>query len=195
MRFVPRELVTIQVSCLSASVYPKIDSNMPIFEHAHAFQVVKNALKPLPINTRIILNMIGTQLNCSTIINGLIYDQHSTFDKAWFDFWNLAIILLLDSASAQINNMTIAGNLAVLLPVQNGAVALCCQQDVRFIRVMCTIDFHALITIPNPGPMTLRIRFYIKLPQTTTAMANTGGVAYNLTMWHGVANLALLTRD
>ncbi len=51
MMFVPHELVTIQVGRLSASVYPKIDSSMPIFELAHAFQVVKNALEPLPIDT------------------------------------------------------------------------------------------------------------------------------------------------
>jgi hypothetical protein len=51
MIFVLQELVTIQVGHLSASVYPKIDSNMPIFERAHAFQVVKNALEPLPIDT------------------------------------------------------------------------------------------------------------------------------------------------
>jgi hypothetical protein len=59
MTFVPQELITIQVGHLSASVYPKIDSNIPIFERAHTFQVVKNALEPLKINTRIILDAIG----------------------------------------------------------------------------------------------------------------------------------------
>jgi hypothetical protein len=126
MMFVPRELVTIQVGCLSASVYPKINSSMPIFKRTHAFQVVKNALKPFPIETRIILDAIGMQLKCSAIIDGLIYDWHSTFDKAWFNFRNLAIILFHDSAGAQINNMTIASNPAVLLPAQDSAVALCC---------------------------------------------------------------------
>jgi hypothetical protein len=42
---------------------------------------------------------------------------------------------------------------------------------------MCTINFHDLITIANPGPTTLRIGFHIKLLQTTVAMANAGGVA------------------
>jgi hypothetical protein len=195
MMFVLQELITIQVGCLSASVYPKIDSNMPIFERVHAFQVVKNALKPLPIDTHIILDAIGTQLNCIPIVDGLIYDWHSTFDEAWFDFRNLAIILFHDSAGAQINNTTVAGNPAILLPIQEGAVMICCWQDVRFSRVMCTSNFHALITIVNPGPTMLSIRFYIKLPQTTIAMANAGGIAYNLRMWHGAANLALLTCD
>jgi hypothetical protein len=195
MMFIPWELVTIQVGHLSASVYPKIDSNMHIFERAHAFQVVKNALEPLPINTCIILAVIGTQLNCSAIVDGLIYDWHSTFDKACFDFCNLAIISFHDSAGAQIKNTAVARNTAILLPVQDGAVVLCCRQDVHFFRVMCTINFHALITIVNPGPTMLSIRFYIKLPQTTIAMANAGGIAYNLRMWHGAANLALLTCD
>jgi hypothetical protein len=181
------------VSCLSASVYPKIDSNMPIFERAHAFQVVKNALKPLPIDTCIILNAIGMQLNCSVIVDGLIHDWHRTLYEAWFDLQNLAIILFHDSAGAQINNTTVAGNPAVLLPVQDGVVALCCQQDVRFVRVMCTINFHALMTIANPGLTMLCIGFYIKLLQTTVAVTNAGGLPYNLLMWHGAANLALLT--
>jgi hypothetical protein len=195
MTFVLQELVTTQVGDLSASVYPKINSSMPIFERAHTFQVVKNTLEPLPIATQIILDMIGMQLNCSAIVDGLIYNWRITFDEARFDFRNLAIILFHDSAGAQINNTTIASNPAVLLPAQDGAVALCCKQDVRFIRVMCTINFQALITIPNPGPTTLCIEFYIELPQTTVMMVNSNKVAYNLTAWHGAANLAQLVHD
>jgi hypothetical protein len=133
------------------------------------------------------------QLNCSTIVNRLIYDWRSTFDEAWFDVWNLAIISFHDSGGAQINNRTVAGNPAVLLPVQDSAVALCHRQDIRFVQVMCTINFHALMSITNPGPMMLRVGFYIVLPQTTVVMTNAGGVAYNLTTWHGAANFALLT--
>jgi hypothetical protein len=43
MAFVPCNLVTIQVGCLSANVYPKVEPNMPTFEHAHAFEVIKSA--------------------------------------------------------------------------------------------------------------------------------------------------------
>jgi hypothetical protein len=194
MTFVPQELVTIQVGRLSASAYPKIDSNMPIFENAHAFQVVKNVLEPLSIDTHIILDGIGMQLNCSAIVYGLIYDWRSTFDEAWFDFRNHAIISFHDYAGAQINNTTIAGNPAILLPVQDGVAALCCRQGVSFVQVMCTI-VHALMTIANPGLATLCVRFYIKLPQTTVTMTNAGGVAYNLTTWHGTVDLTLLTRN
>ncbi len=154
---------------------------------------MKNALEPFLINTQIILDMIGTQLNCSAIIDGLIYDWRSNFDEAWFDFRNLAIILFHDSAGAQINNTTVAGNPAIVLPVQDGAIALSCQQDIRFVRVMCTINFQVLITIPNPGLMMLHVGFYIELPQTTVAMVIGNNVAYNLTTWHSVADLSQLT--
>ena len=60
MTFVPRDLVSIQVGCLYASVYPKVKPTMPIHEHAHAFQVIKSTLEPLPVDTRLILEAIGT---------------------------------------------------------------------------------------------------------------------------------------
>ena len=48
----------LQVGRLLASVYPKIDPSVPIFERAHAFQ---STLEALPIDTRIIFDAIGTQ--------------------------------------------------------------------------------------------------------------------------------------
>jgi hypothetical protein len=53
--FVPWDLVTNQVGCLSASVYPKVDPSMPVVERTNAFQVVKSALEALPVNMRLIL--------------------------------------------------------------------------------------------------------------------------------------------
>ncbi len=74
MMFVPRDLVTIQVGRLSASVYPKVDPGMPVFECAHAFQLVKSAFKALPIDMHLILDGIGSQLNCSAIVDSLMYN-------------------------------------------------------------------------------------------------------------------------
>jgi hypothetical protein len=51
----------LQVGRLLASVYPKIDPSMPIFERAHAFQVKKGTLEALPVDTRLIFDAIGTQ--------------------------------------------------------------------------------------------------------------------------------------
>jgi hypothetical protein len=66
MSFILKDLFTIHVGRLSASVYPKIKSSMPVFEHAHAFQVAKSALKALSVDTCLILKAMGAQLNCST---------------------------------------------------------------------------------------------------------------------------------
>jgi hypothetical protein len=63
MTFVPPDLVSVQVGRLSVSLYPKVETGMPVFERAHAFQVNKSALKPLPIVTRLILDVLGAQLN------------------------------------------------------------------------------------------------------------------------------------
>ncbi len=82
MTFVLQDLVTIQVGGLSASVYPKVDPSMPVFERAHAFQVIKSALKALPIDMRLIINAVGSQLNCSAIIDGLMYYWRNLFDSA-----------------------------------------------------------------------------------------------------------------
>ncbi len=71
--FVPKDLVLVQIERLSASLYPKIKPSMPVFEHAHAFQVAKSALEALPANTHLLLNTMGNQLNCSTIVNDLMH--------------------------------------------------------------------------------------------------------------------------
>jgi hypothetical protein len=94
-----------------------------------------------------------------------------------------------------INNTAVADNPALLLPAANGPIAQCHQQNISFVHVTCTIDFNNLVTVPNYGPTTLWIGFYIELPQTTVAMMNRNNVAYNLTTWHGVADLSTLTAE
>ena len=195
MSFVPKDPVSIQVGRLSASVYPKVEPSMPVFERAHAFQVTKSALEALNVDTRLILEAMGAQLNCSTTVDGLIFDWRGLFDTAWHDFRHLSIISFHDSAGTAINNTTVAGNPALLLPVINGPIAACRQQDVRFVRVTCTIDFGGLVTLLDYGPTTLRVGFYLELPQTTAAMTNGAGGVYNLTTWHGTADLSTLTGD
>jgi hypothetical protein len=168
---------------------------MPDFERAHAFQVTKSALESFAVDTRLVLEAMGAQLNCSTTVDGLVHDWCGLFDLAWFNFNNLAIILFHGLAGRGINNTTVAGNPAVLLPIVNGPLGNCRQQDIRFMCVTCTIDFTGLVTMHNYGPMTLCVGCYLELPQTTFAMVNGNNQAYNLTTWHGAADLATLTSD
>ncbi len=193
MSFVPCNLVQVRVGCLLVFVYPKIEPSMPVFERAHTFQVVKSALEPLPVHTCLILGAIGTQLNCSAAVNGLMFNWRSLFDSVWYAFPNLSIVTFHDSGGAEIKTTTIAGNAAIFLPIQDGAKASSHQKDVCFVCVMCNVDFSGIITIPNYRPTVLCVGFYLKLPQTTVAMLDGHNVAYNLTTWHGVAILTTLT--
>jgi hypothetical protein len=181
MTFVPLQLVQIQIGKATVYVYPVVTPNMPIFKRAHAFQVVKTATENLPVDMRLIFDAIGTQLNCSAIVEGLLYDLRQTFDDGWYDFTNLSIISFHNSAGAQINNTTVAGSPAILFDVIDGNLANCRQQDVQFVCVSCSINFAPLFTIRNPGNTVLRVEFYLELPKTTVAMTNGAGIAYNLT--------------
>jgi hypothetical protein len=62
MLLVPKDLVTIQVGCLSVSVYPKVEPRMPVFERAHTFQVAKSTLEALNTDTCFFLEAMGTRL-------------------------------------------------------------------------------------------------------------------------------------
>ena len=136
MSFVPKDLVTIQVGRYQAAVYVKLNPSWANHERAHAYQVVKNALEPLPVDMRLILDAMGAQLNCPAIVDGLIMDFLSFFDKRWYNFDNLMIQSFHDSLGAVINNTTTVANASILLPVQDGAIPNCCQPNVRFVRVL-----------------------------------------------------------
>ncbi len=138
---------------------------------------------------------MGTQLNCSMTVDGLVHDWCGLFDSAWFNFNNLTIVLFHNLAGRGINNTSVAGNPTLLLPVVNGPVGNCRQQNICFVCVTCTINFTGLVAMDNYGPTMLRVGFYLKLPQTTFAMVNGNNQAYNLTTWHGAADLATLTSN
>ncbi len=139
MSFLPKDLVTIQIGRYQASIYVKLDPVWALHERAHAYQVVKNALEPLPVDMHLILDAMGAQLNCPAIVDGLIMDFFSFIDEHWYNFNNLVIQSFHDSAGVQINNTTTAANVSILLPVQGGNILACRQPNVCFMRVLCTV--------------------------------------------------------
>ena len=173
-------------------MYPKVKPTMPIYELAHAYQVIKSALELLPVNMRLILEGIGTQLNCNAIVDGAMFDFRSLFDEAWYDFGNLVIQSFHNSAGAVIQNTTVAGNPSLLLPMVDGPLPACRHQDICYVRVTCTVNYSRLITVG--GPTMLRVAFYIELPQMMRVMVNGVGGSYNLTSWLGAADLSTLPR-
>ncbi len=85
-----------------------------------------------------------------------------------------------------------AANAAILLLVVNGNLANCCRPNVKFVRVQITLNFSSLVSVEPPGITTLRVEYYIELPQTSRAMVNGAGAGYNLVRYHGADDLRTL---
>ena len=189
MGFVPRELVVVTVGRLTAKLYPVLEPSWPVHERAHAFQINKAALENLPVEIGILLDVFGAQLNSSTTVEGKIQDWKEHFDSMWHDFSRLSIQTFHSASGAVINDTTTAADPCILLPVIDGDPANCRSEGVRFVRVQCTLDFRPLVTIDPPGNTILRVSYYLELPQSTVAMQDDGGNPYNLTTFHGAADI------
>jgi hypothetical protein len=92
-----------------------------------------------------------------------------------------------------INNTTITGNPTALLPVINGVLANCRQQDVRFVHVQVSLDFVHLLSAGHIGAIVLKSMYYLELPQQFVNMNNSAGATYVLTTYHGPANISAMT--
>ncbi len=196
MGFAPLDLVDVPVGRITVKLYPRISPAMPVHERAHAFQVNKAALKDLPTDLRLVTDAFGAQLNGSSTVKGILSDWHRYFNKRWMAFNYLTILSFHDSQGACIDNTTIAGDPQVLKPVQDGALASSRSQDVRFVRVRCTLDFRPLTTV-NPYPVSpiLRVSYYIELPQSSRAMTNGAGGTYTLISFCGAGDLRTLSPE
>ena len=192
--FAPRALAPVAVGRTSVNLYPVIDSSMPVEERAHAYQVNKTALASAPVDLRVQLDALGQQLNLAATVDGVRDDWLRFFHDSWSDFRRLAILSFHNDAGAQINDTSTAANAAVLLPVVNGHVANCRQANVKFVRVQITLDFRPLVNVEPPGITTLRVEYYIELPQTSRAMVNGAGAGYNLVTFHGADDLRTLAQ-
>ncbi len=72
MGFAPLDPVDVFVGRMSVKLYPKITPSMPVYERAHAFQVIKAVLKDLSTNLRLIIDNFGSQLNASSTVEGIL---------------------------------------------------------------------------------------------------------------------------
>jgi hypothetical protein len=145
MGFAPLKLVDMAVSHVSVKLYPRITATMPVYERAHAFQVNKTALTNLPgMDFGLVLDAFGTQLNSSSTVEGLISDWQRFLKEQWMDFNHHAILFFHKSNGERIVNTTVAGHPEILLLVINGSINACRQQDVKFVRVQCSLDLQVL---------------------------------------------------
>ncbi len=64
---------------------------MMVHERAYAFQINKTALTSQALNLRIMLDVLGAQLNLSASVKGMIKERRF-FQDSWFDFQLLQIL-------------------------------------------------------------------------------------------------------
>jgi hypothetical protein len=190
--FAPRTLVPINVGRSTINLYPIIDQTMLPHKRAHAFHINKTALSSQSIDLRVQLDAFGHQLNLNATVDGLINDRFWHFYNRCFNFGSLVILSFHDRKGNQVNNMTNTTNPLVLLAMVDGAIVNCCK-NVKFVCIKLSVNFIDLVTVPDPGPTTLQIKYYIELPQSTCQMTNNRGSAYTLTTFLSTADLRTLT--
>ncbi len=77
--FVPRPLEPVQLETIK--LHPVINLTMKPPERAHAFQVNKTALTAPDIDRYLMLDVLGTQLNLSAIVNGIRSDWYRLYHR------------------------------------------------------------------------------------------------------------------
>ena len=189
--FIPRALVPVNVGRSTVNLYPIIDPSMATHERAHAYHINKTALSSQNIDLRVQLDALGHQLNLSATVEGVVNDWLRYFYDRWCDFQAVQILSFHNLKGDEVTDSTDAADPTKLLPVVDGALPTC-RKNVKFVRVQLSVNFVDLVTAVNPGPTTLRIEYFIELPQTTRQMTNGVGNAYNLTTFHGTSDLITL---
>jgi hypothetical protein len=149
--FIPHALKPVQADKMTVKLYPIINLTMKLPKRAHAFHVSKTVLMAPGIDRYVMLDVLGAQLNLSTIVNGIRSDWYRHYRRNWSNFNNLTILLFHNDSGAQVDDTTTAKDSAVLLPVTNGPIPSCHKQNIRFVWVQMNLNFASLVTLDNPG--------------------------------------------
>jgi hypothetical protein len=183
--FVPRKPEIVLIGKTSVSLYPKVDATMSDPEKALAYQQNRTALATADLDQRARILALAERLDLMLTAEASLSDWERRLARNWYNFTHLTIISWHDGRGRVINNTAVAGNPAVLLPIQNGNIAECRAEGVTFVRVSLALDFSDLSIIDPPPACVLRGTYYIELPQGTVPMTNGAGNAYNLTTYLG----------
>jgi hypothetical protein len=156
----PKETINVMIGKQNTNVYPRVQPLWPIEERAYAYHVTKTALQSLHLPTDVYLDNLGMYLDSQTTVAGLKCDFLEYFEDHWLDMGNLTILSFHTSAGAVLD-ASIPGDINVLRPVQNGAVANCCPADVRYVRLECVLDYADLAEHAGPNDNTILRRCII----------------------------------
>jgi hypothetical protein len=191
-RFVPCKAKTVVIGKTSVLLYPMVDPTMSDPEKALAYQQNCAVLAGADLDQWARILALAERLNLMLTAESSLVDWERKLSKNWFNFANLTIISWHNARGGIIINTTVADIPSILLPVQNGAVAMCRAEGVKFVRVHLGLDLLDLNTIVPAPSCVLRGEYYIKLPQWTVQLLNGHNVAYNLTSFLGAADLRTL---
>jgi hypothetical protein len=193
--FVPKQPEIVQFGKTTVLLYPKVDATMSDLEKAMAYQQNKMALASANLDQQAHILALAKRLNLMLTAESSLADWKRKLTKNWLNFQNLTIISWHDTKGNPINNTTVAGNPAVLLPVQNGAQNQCCSAGVKFVRIQLDLDFADLNTIQGVTNTVFWGEYYLQLPQTRVQLTNAAGNQYNLSTFHGPQDISTLLAD
>jgi hypothetical protein len=164
-------------------------------QKAMAYQENKMALASTNLDQRAHILALAKRLDLMLMAESSLADWEQKLTKNWFNFQNLTIISWYDTKGNPINNTTVVGNPAVLLPVQNGAQNQCRSAGVKFIHVQLDLDFANLNTIQGATTTVIRESTISNLPQMMVQLTNAVGNQYNLSTFHGPQDIHNLLMD
>jgi hypothetical protein len=143
----------------------------------------------------LVLQAFGVQFNASSMVEDILSDWRRFFNKGWIDFAHLTRLSFHKlNGEDCMDDTTVANQPKVLHPVIDGPVGDHSKKYIQFVCVQCTINFTGLVTInPYPIAKTIRVTYFIELPQGTQALINSNNQNYNLVSFLGTADVRTLT--
>ena len=162
--FVPRKPEIVLIGKTSVSLYPKVDATMSDPEKALAYQQNRTALATADLDQRARILALAERLDLMLTAEASLSDWERRLARNWYNFTHLTIISWHDGRGRVINNTAVAGNPAVLLPIQNGNITDCRAEGVTFVRsALLWISRTCQSLIPLPlvfyvGRITLSFR-------------------------------------
>ena len=132
---------------------------------------------------------MGELHNCSNLIDVEVTQWKSTSFNKLRDNSNLFVITYHDAHGSMVSDcLDNAGNLK---PLADGPVADCRPNDIVYARIKGTINFDDL----SLSTKAINVPFFLRLPTSTTVIANTAATPRNVTTFDGPSDWLTIDTD
>ena len=143
--FVPKDPRQITYGKETLMVYPKLSSDMPMSEKAHAFNVNRAAIEASSLNPASKLQLMGSMHNADTIVNIVRAEWEETAFSSAMERASMSILSYNDAQGANISNCFVAAT-GHLKTIQDGAIADCRPDGITHLKVKVTCDYSSIDT-------------------------------------------------